>query len=390
VCVVTVAEDTTGRVHRHSYALVDGHEHALEMSSTFVAAGLRRSERVVLVRSTRQRADSLLTRLREDGAEPSRALRVGQLVLLDGPTHAALQGMSDAWISEQMVQLAAAAVRDGYTGIRFGALPAGMLLSPHEDVMNDVVRAQPVSALCLYRAQAPAEVLTAADRVHDRQVLSTALYDDGDLRVTLDPGHGLRLAGRISPSNRAPVMSMLSDAAAAGRRTIDVASLRDIDPHSLSLILTTDLGVHLRHPHPAVRKLARQLSTPLRRLPPACRDGRTGVPVPGHAAATVAAHLVWRTFGDTAPDRPESVLDWAGLLGRPAGPVTAIATAHHTTTATLLNRIHKVRARGVQTPLSPLVRHDATRATQSTEDDLSRRRIAELLGLSPPRQSTTS
>src|SRR3954452_21648058 len=91
-------------VDRHCYAAVVGAEQALELSSAFVTAGLRRSERVTLVGLTSQRAAALLTRLREDDAEPAGALRVRQLTLLNESTSRSLYAMSTRQITEHMLQ----------------------------------------------------------------------------------------------------------------------------------------------------------------------------------------------------------------------------------------------------------------------------------------------
>lgn len=120
-------------------------------------------------------------------------------------------------------------------------------------------------------------------------------------------------------------------------------------------------------------------------LPPANTMARTGVPVPGQTASAAVTTLIWRTFGPTRAGYAESVLDWAGLHGHPAGPITEVATRHHIARTTLTNRIRQVTHRGANTPLSPLLLRDATRATQSTEDHLSRKRTAQLLDLPPPR-----
>jgi|GEM_PF-3545457 len=70
---------------------------------------------------------------------------------------------------EELSHLATAAVRDGYTGIRFGGLLPGSTVSPHEHILNQLVRLHPATALCTYHAKAPAEVMTAADQLHDRR-----------------------------------------------------------------------------------------------------------------------------------------------------------------------------------------------------------------------------
>ena len=371
---------------RHSYAVVDGTEHALEVSSAFALAGLAGSERVTLIGLTRRRADSVLARLREDGADPDTALRDGQLAIADPPTTEAVYRMSDQHLADEIGRQATAAVRDGYRGLRLGGLLLGVEPSPHERTLTRMVRAHPVTVLCLFHPQITAAGLADVHALHDRGVSSTAVLDDGQVRVSTVPGRALRVAGRIHPGNRALVLSILTDSAREGRRTIDAASLRQIDPESLHTILTCDLGLTLRRPHPEVQRITRELAARTPPAPSADTTARNGVPARGQTAPEVVSNLIWRTFGHTRPGRAESVLDWAGLLDGPAAPVAQVAARHRIAPATLTNRARQVTRRGAQTPLSPLLLRDAGRATQPTEDHLSRQRTAQLLGLPPPPQ----
>ena len=371
-------------VRRHSYAVVDGAEHALEVSSAFVLAGLAGSERVTLIGLTDRRAGSVLTRLREDGADPDTALRDGRLAIADRSRTEAVYRMGAQQLTDEVSRQATAAVRDGYRGLRLGGLLLGAQPSPHERTLTRMVRAHPVTVLCLFHPQITAEALADVHALHDRRVPSTALLDDGQVRISTVPGRALRLAGRIHSGNRARVLSVLTDAAREGRRTIDAASLRQIDPESLHTILTCGLRLTLRRPHPEVQRITRELAAKAQPVPAADTMTRNGSPVPGQTAPDVVSNLIWRTFGHARAGRAESVLDWAGLLGRPAGPVAQVAARHRVAPATLTNRARQVARRGAQTPLSPLLLRDATRATQPTEDHLGRQRTAQLLGLPPP------
>ncbi len=371
--------------HRHSYAVIDGPEHAREVSSAFIAAGLTRSERVVLIGVTDRQTGPLLTRLREDGADPHGALRDGQLIVADRSAAAAVYTMTALQLTDQVRQLATTAAGDGYTGIRLAGLLPGLTTSPHEATLGRLVRQHPVTALCLYHPQAPADVLSQARSSHDRRVPSTGVFNDADVRVSTVPRLGLRLAGRIHPGNRAAVLAVLARTARNGLLVIDVASLRDIDPGSLQAILSSGLRLSLRRPSPLVQRLTQELSAEMNPASPGNTMARSGFPVPGQTAAAVVTNLIWRTFGPTQAGRAESVLDWAGLHGNFADPVAEVAHRHHTTPATLTNRIRHVTNRGANTPLSPLLLRDATRPTQPSEDHLSRIRTAQLLDLPPPR-----
>jgi hypothetical protein len=135
-----------------------------------VTGGLIARERVIVMRSDRRETDSLLTALRRRGADPVGAEGRGQLVVPDKRRIAGLYAMSDGELAADLARQAAAALRDGFTGIRFGGTLVGTRLSPHEPIINTVVRAHPVSTLCLYSAGAPTTVLSAADRLHDRRI----------------------------------------------------------------------------------------------------------------------------------------------------------------------------------------------------------------------------
>ena len=147
---------------------------------------------------------------------------------------------------------------------------------------------------------------------------------------------------------------------------------------------TRGLGLTLRRPHPEVQRITRELAAKAQPVPAADTMTRNGSPVPGQTAPDVVSNLIWRTFGHARAGRAESVLDWAGLFGGPAGPVARVAARHRVAPATLTSRARQVARRGAQTPLSPLLLRDATRATQPTEDHLGRQRTAQLLGLPPP------
>jgi len=98
----------------------------------------------------------------------------------------------------------------------------------------------------------------------------------------------------------------------------------------------------------------------------------------------VVTGLIWRTYGSTRPQRARSVLDWAGLLGHPAGAVADIAARHAVTVPTIGNRVRHVRSRGEVLPLSPVVLRDTERVSDPGEDHLSRQRCAYLLGVQTP------
>ena len=370
---------------RHCYAVVDGDEDAVDVSAAFAAAGMEASERVVLVGSTDLSTELLLSRLWQHGVDPVNAARNGQLIMVDqAKTHAASDMPAQQAVAELRRQ-ATAAVRDGYTGIRFGGLFPGVTVSPHEHTLNGVISQHPATALCIYHAQAPAEVLSTVDHLHDSRVPSTTLFDDGNLRITASFPHRLRMVGRVEPGNRHRVMTVLGEAAEAGSRTINTASLQVFDQETLRTILALGVGLTQKPVTGRTNGVSAQ-AVPVPASPDA--TGRNGFALPGRIASTLVANLIWRTFGTARPGRAESVLDWAGLLGRLAAPIADVADRHHVALATVTSRVRHVQQRGSQTPLTPLQLRDASREPHPTEDQLSRNRIAQLLGLPPPRRPT--
>jgi hypothetical protein len=374
-------------VHQHSYAVIDGPEHANELLSAFVTDGLARSEQVTIIGLTDQRASSLLRRIDEDGADAQGAVRDGRLIVADRSVTDAVDTMTAQQVTDQVLEAVTAATGDGHTGIRLGGLLSGVAISPHEQTLSRLVRTHPVTALCLFHPHAPADILDQANRLHDRRLPSTAVFDDADVRVSKVSRQELRLAGRVHPGNQARVLSVLTQAARSGRLIVDAASLRDIDRASLHAILASDLRLTFRRPSQVLQKLTRESAGHFERASPADTMARTGIPVPGQTAIAVVTQLVWRTFGPDRPDRAESVLDWAGLLGNPAQSTAIVANRHHIAAATLTHRIRQIGNRGAQTPLSPLQLRDATRPSQPTEDHLSRQRTARLLDLPAPRSA---
>jgi hypothetical protein len=365
---------------RHFFAVVDAADRAVEVSTGFVTDGLAAAERVIVVGATDHGAGALSTRLRSHGADPARAVRDGQLVFVDRDSTRALYGMPGHRVGDELRSQAAAAVRDGYTGVRFGGLLPRLIISPLERMVTDLTRQCPVTVLCLYHALAPAEVLTAVDGLHDGQVRCEAVFDDGNLLITAVRRHTLEMAGRVHPGNRGRVLAALADAADAGYRTINAVAAQGIDRSTLPAILA--LGFEL-NPNPARPGTGRPRARQRKVLPATDPAARNGFPVPGQTAAEVITNLTWRTFGRSRPNRAETVLDWAGLLDRGAGPVSQVADRYGTTPATVINRVRQVHHRGGQTPLTPVQLRDATRAALPTEDALSRLRIAQLLGLRP-------
>jgi hypothetical protein len=111
---------------------------------------------------------------------------------------------------------------------------------------------------------------------------------------------------------------------------------------------------------------------------------RDGTPLPGRTPSQVLSQLAYRVFGPLQPIRTRIVLDYHGLLDRPAGSSAQVAARHHVTTRTVANNIAAVRAAGLRIPLSAPLIAEATRGSTQDDDHLGRARIATTLGLPTP------
>ena len=108
------------------------------------------------------------------------------------------------------------------------------------------------------------------------------------------------------------------------------------------------------------------------------------MPLPGVTPAQVLSQLAHRLFGPLRPKRTRIVLDYHGLLGRPAGSAADIARRHHVTAPTVRNNAAAVRTAGARQPLTPQLVVESERASTPEDDHLGRVRIAATLGLARP------
>ena len=93
--------------------------------------------------------------------------------------------------------------------------------------------------------------------LHEVQVQTPAIFDDGLLRITRPRPGGLRLVGRMDATNRGIALAAITSAARAGDRDLDLASLRYIDPAGVHALLTSGIsGLRLSRPGPLVQRLA--------------------------------------------------------------------------------------------------------------------------------------
>ncbi len=96
------------------------------------------------------------------------------------------------------------------------------------------------------------------------------------------------------------------------------------------------------------------------------------------------SQLAHRVFGPLRPARTRAVLDYHGLLDRPAGSLVQIGRRHHVTPRTVSNNVATVRVAGPRLPLPGPLIAEATRASAPGEDHRGRVRIAATLGLPVP------
>ena len=214
----------------HSCAVLTSDEQWWEVLAGFVAGGMDRGERVILVGLTEDEGTELTVRLDEVGGDPVTATRRGELVIL--------------------------------REVRLSGVYPGIGLGPQEFTVHRLMRGKPLTVLCPYRrANLTYDEVDRIRELHDSEVVDDALYDDSMLRVTRPRPGWLRLAGRMNATNYAAVLDVVAAAARGGDRDLDLASLRDIDAAAAhALITSVGRGVRLRHPGPLVQRLARLLA----------------------------------------------------------------------------------------------------------------------------------
>ncbi len=110
---------------------------------------------------------------------------------------------------------------------------------------------------------------------------------------------------------------------------------------------------------------------------------RDGLPVPGGTTQQCLSLIIWRALGPLK-GRAQSVLDWAGMTGRGAGPCSVVAARHGVGIHAIYYRVGKVAEVGRRTPLPDHVAQQATAPSGPGEDHRARSRQARLLGLPAP------
>ncbi|WP_219416897.1 MEDS domain-containing protein [Pseudonocardia nigra] len=244
----------------HACAVHRTEEEQREVSAAFVAGGLSRGDKIVVLDGPSCLA-GVFDRMTEDGHPPGRWERPGALEVLNRSETWRLVG-SGSGASSEIDVLMGDAVRQGWTQIRLLAvLPAalrrdaGPASVEFDRAVEFAARTWPLSALCQFDAGAGAgdAHLEQLRRQHDVLVEAPALFDDGQLRITRTPG-GLRLAGEADLRNRRELAAVLEEAVAGahGAPEVDIASLRFVDAACLRLLAS---AATIRNPSPDVARL---------------------------------------------------------------------------------------------------------------------------------------
>ena len=247
-------------------------EHGWEVLADFVAEGIERQEQVFLAGLRTDQVPDLMRRLGdEDGVDPGPAIIDGQLVLMDEAVARSFTVLRDGKhvitlptkdLTAQLTGQVEQAVQDGYRGLRLSGVYPGVGVGPHELALDGLVQAFPLTVLCPYfRVDLTFPEVEQVRALHGREVIDTAVFDDGSLRITHPRAGWLRLAGRWNAGNHDAALTVVRDAAAAGDRDLDLASLRYIDPAGIHALLTGIRGgLRLRRPNQMVRRLAALLA----------------------------------------------------------------------------------------------------------------------------------
>ena len=87
-------------------------------------------------------------------------------------------------------------ILEGYRGVRFTGLYPQRGIGPHELTLDRLVQVVALTVLCGYfRGDLTTGELTRVRALHAREVVDTAVFDDGRLRITRPRPGWLRLAG---------------------------------------------------------------------------------------------------------------------------------------------------------------------------------------------------
>ena len=216
---------------RHDWVVLDSEEAHAQVVGDFVAEGVRRGERVLLM-GLGPREERLWTRLRrqglvESGGPPSSA----PLRVLPPDPVALRDAVTDT-------------LAGGWRGVRFTGAITTPGVFPLEQLVGDLVADLPLTVLCPYfrRLLSPADLADLTGR-HDHRHDADAEYDDGVFRLVLD-GSVLRLAGELDSANADAMRAVLQATlrVSGPPATWDVTDLRFLDVGAADALVAAAAG----------------------------------------------------------------------------------------------------------------------------------------------------
>jgi hypothetical protein len=236
-------------------------EQGWEVLAEFIAEGVEAQEQTIVVGLRAGQASELLRRLHEEqGIDPGPVIADGQLVVMDEAVSTGFLGLPGQDLTALLSNQVDEAILEGYRGVRLTGVYPERGIGPHELALDRLVRTVPLTVLCGYFSDdLTVGELARVRGLHAREVVDTAVFDDGRLRITRPRPGWLRLAGSWDTGNHDAAVAVLGDAVAAGDRDLDVASLRSITPAGLQAVLTGLGRVRLRRPNDLVQRLAQFL-----------------------------------------------------------------------------------------------------------------------------------
>ncbi len=215
---------------RHDWVVLDSEEAHAQVVGDFVAEGLRRGEKVLLL-GLGTREHRLRTRLRrQDLLGPDRSAEDEALLVLPPDPQVLRTSITDA-------------LGEGRPGVRFTGALTSPARNPFEAVVTELAARLPLTVLCPYFR----DLLLPGQReelteLHDAEVDATAEYDDGDFRLVHD-GPVLRLAGELESANADALRAVLAATSQVTRpATWDVTDLRFLDVDAADALVAAAAG----------------------------------------------------------------------------------------------------------------------------------------------------
>ena len=237
---MTLVEDARSP---HACAVPVSDEHLWEVMARFFTEGLAEGAHVVFFEDGT--LDAVLQRLADDRVDVRLPLQRGQLAIVPtDATRAMLRG-SPADVLAALDGAIDDALDKGFPQVRLAGNAHSVLeqngldhMLAYEAGIDDVVGDRPAQVLCLYdRVRFPDDAIASLRPLHRHEVRTTAVYDDGLLRITSSDPCAARVAGEADHSNRPQIKRFLESAldqalrspSSSAEITLDLSSLRFLD-----------------------------------------------------------------------------------------------------------------------------------------------------------------